>query len=321
MNRLFLLGFICTAIAACGGGGSDGLAGGGGSPAPAAGLKIDSSNAQAASKASYDSAAGSVEVGTLLTDSGPIAANPAGSMKAAQQFSKLTGSDIQQSLVPVTEDCLSGSYTVDATLANPFTITPGDSFNIVFNECDEGFGEVLNGTLDFTIDALSGDLAGGMYELQVSMSLTDFQVSSDADVVTSNGDATVVLDLTNNPLVLASTSGSSLQTVSNASSDTLRNFSSSQSVNAGLEPVPFSWDASGTLDTTRLTDTVTYSTPVTFEGYDLDYPYTGELLVVGDSSSARIVAIDSVNVRIDIDSDGDGTVDESIETTWAEFNN
>jgi hypothetical protein len=321
MKRLFLLGITCTAIVACGGGGGDGLAGGGNLPAPAAGLKIDSSNAQAASKASYDSAAGSVEVGTLLTDSGPIAANPAGSMKAAQQFSKLTGSDVMQASVPITQDCLRGSYTVDATLANPFTITPGDSFNIVFNACDEGLGEVLNGTLDFTIDALSGDLAGGMYELQVSMSLTEFQVVTAADTVTSDGDATVVLDTTNNPLVLASASGSWLQTVSNASTDTLRNFSSSQSANAGLEPAPYSWDASGTLDTTQLAGTVTYSTPVTFEGYDLDYPYAGELLVVGDSSSARIVAIDSVNLRIDIDSDGDGTVDESIDTTWAEFDN
>lgn len=320
MNRLILLGFICTAIAACGGGSGGGI--GGDSPAPVAGLKIDSSNAQAASKASYDSASSSVEVGTLLTDSGAIAANPAGSMKAAQQFSKLTDSDIQQALVPVTEDCFGGgSYTIDATLANPFTITPGDSFNIVFSDCDEGLGEVLDGTLDFTIDAISGDLAGGMYELQVSMNLTDFQVSNDTDVVTSNGDATVVIDTTSSPLVLATSSGSSLQTVSNTSSDTLRNFSSSQSVNAGLEPAPYSWDASGTLDTSRLTDTVTYSTPVTFEGFDLDYPYSGELLVAGDSSSARIVAIDSVNVRIDIDSDGDGSVDESIETTWAEFNN
>lgn len=320
MYRLFLMGLICTAMAACGGGG-DGLAGGGTSPAPAAGLKIDSANAVVVSKASYDAAAGSVEVGTLLTDAGPIAAAPAGSMKAAQQFSKLTSDDIQQALIPVTEDCLSGSYTVDATLANPFAISAGDSFNIVFNQCDEGLGEVLNGTLDFTIDAISGDLAGGMYELQVSMNLTDFQVTTEADVVISNGDATVLLDTTNNPLVLASASGNSLSTDSNASSDTLSNFSSSQSVNAGLDPMPFSWTAGGTLDTSRLTDTVTYSTPVTFEGFDLDYPYVGELLVAGDSSSARLVAIDSVNIRIDIDSDGDGTVDESIETTWAEFNN
>jgi hypothetical protein len=62
---------------------------------------------------------------------------------------------------------------------------------------------------------------------------------------------------------------------------------------------------------------VVYSTPVTFEGFDDGYPHIGELLVTGDDSSLRLVAVDEVNVRIDIDPDGDGTVDTSIETTWS----
>jgi hypothetical protein len=64
---------------------------------------------------------------------------------------------------------------------------------------------------------------------------------------------------------------------------------------------------------------VSYSTPVTFEGFDLDYPGTGEFLVEGDNSSARLIAIDNVNVRIEVDTDGNGTVDETINTTWAEL--
>jgi hypothetical protein len=64
---------------------------------------------------------------------------------------------------------------------------------------------------------------------------------------------------------------------------------------------------------------VTYSTPVVFTGFDNDYPDTGELLVEGDSSSARLIAMDNVNVRIEIDADGDGTIDDTIDTTWAEL--
>ena len=58
---------------------------------------------------------------------------------------------------------------------------------------------------------------------------------------------------------------------------------------------------------------------MTFSGFDNGYPQTGELLVTGASSSARLIALDAVNVRVEIDSDGDGTVDDVIDTTWAEL--
>jgi hypothetical protein len=61
---------------------------------------------------------------------------------------------------------------------------------------------------------------------------------------------------------------------------------------------------------------VRYTTPVQFTGFDVDFPSTGELLVSGNNSSVRLVALDNVNVRIDLDNDGNGTVDESIQTTW-----
>ena len=64
-----------------------------------------------------------------------------------------------------------------------------------------------------------------------------------------------------------------------------------------------------------------YATPVTFEGFDNGYPHTGELLITGDSSSARLIALDDVNVRIEIDGDGDGAVDDTIDTTWVALTN
>ncbi len=75
----------------------------------------------------------------------------------------------------------------------------------------------------------------------------------------------------------------------------------------------------GTLTTTRLADSIAYSTPVTFEGIGSNYPHTGEFLVVGENSSARLVVDNDVDVHIDIDSNGDTVVDETIVTTWAEL--
>jgi len=56
-----------------------------------------------------------------------------------------------------------------------------------------------------------------------------------------------------------------------------------------------------------------------FAGLGANYPYTGEFLVVGENSSLRLVADNDVDVHIDIDSDGDTVVDETIVTTWAEL--
>ena len=39
----------------------------------------------------------------------------------------------------------------------------------------------------------------------------------------------------------------------------------------------------------------------------------------GNNSSARLTAIDNVNVRIDIDTNGDGAIDDTINTTWVEL--
>jgi hypothetical protein len=77
--------------------------------------------------------------------------------------------------------------------------------------------------------------------------------------------------------------------------------------------------ASGTLDSTQLAGVVQYSTPVTFAGEGFDYPSSGALLVEGENSSARLTAIDNVNVTIEVDSNGDGVIDDTINTTWADL--
>jgi hypothetical protein len=66
---------------------------------------------------------------------------------------------------------------------------------------------------------------------------------------------------------------------------------------------------------------VTYSTETAFRGYVPAYPREGSLLVLGDNSSSRLVVIDENNVRIEIDSNGDGAADDVIDLTWEAFLN
>jgi hypothetical protein len=56
-----------------------------------------------------------------------------------------------------------------------------------------------------------------------------------------------------------------------------------------------------------------------FAGIGSNYPHTGEFFVVGANSSVRLVADNDVDVHIDIDSNGDNVIDQTIVTTWAEL--
>jgi hypothetical protein len=58
-----------------------------------------------------------------------------------------------------------------------------------------------------------------------------------------------------------------------------------------------------------LAGSIDYSTPVVFAGIGSNYPHMGEFLV----------ADNDVDVHIDIDSNGDNVVDQTIVTTWAEL--
>jgi hypothetical protein len=119
--------------------------------------------------------------------------------------------------------------------------------------------------------------------------------------------------------VSARTEGSEITVDGNTESLILADFESDRTLDAGISPSPWTLEVSGTLDASELPGTIEYSTPVTFEGFDDNYPHTGELLVTGEDSSARLVTLDEVDVRIDVDLDGDGTVDTSIASTWDEL--
>jgi hypothetical protein len=156
----------------------------------------------------------------------------------------------------------------------------------------------------------------------MTLLLTNFQVTTADDVLLANGDGTAALNTLAAPYVEAAVSGRSMLTDTNTSTETLSNYSSAQTVDGTVAPAPYTLLTSGTLDSSQLSGSVTYSTPVMFEGLDANYPNVGEMLIVGDASSARIIAqANGVDVVIEIYSNttGEGTPDETISTTWTEL--
>jgi hypothetical protein len=320
MNRSLFLAVVTALTAAACGGSSDG----GGITAPVnpdPNLSIDASNAQNAVRVSYLAAVASGDTAGLVGNSGLVADSGSGEVfktTRANGFAKPVSTAV--SSIPFGPDVLpcdvSGSITVSGNLANPLSLTAGDIINIDADNCDDGLGEVVDGLIAMTIDAFSGDVLSGLYDLTSTLDIDNFQVTTAEEVLMSSGDSTVRLNTLNTPAVSASVSGSSLTADSNTASETLTNYSSAQTLDAGLTPAPYTMDSSGTLDSSQLAGIVDYSTEIMFQGFDNDYPGIGELLVTGGTSSARLIALDNVNVRIEIDNNDDGTIDDVVDTTW-----
>jgi hypothetical protein len=324
-------------LTACSGGGSgfndDGNGNNGGNvPGPGAGVTLDitSANALLVTNVSYQAALSSGALAGFSSGTGLLASEPGGISKIDRSLAiSDTGGNATANLVipEIIEACLGplgGMITFSGEIADPvdplapLTLTPGDSFNIFYQACDDGFA-VIDGNLFYEVDAFNGELESGLYSLTMTATFTDFQVTTLEDEIVSNGDVTVRLDTRQFPYLEAEVSGTSLTVDGNTSAVIMTNFASLHAQDTGLAPFPYTQTSSGTVDSTMLSGIVSYATPIDFQGSGADYPSVGEFLVTGNNSSARLTAIDSVNVRIEIDTDGDGTVNDTINITWAEL--
>ena len=324
MQRTAVITIASTLLfAGCGGGGS------GGSEGPVASpdltVSITSNNAIEVAKVSWATALESVEFSDL-TGTGLFIGGTSGGVSklddAIATSAKLHGGPAEETIPAETVPCdVSGDVTVSGQIADPVTptLTEGDFFQIDFNNCDDGLGSVTDGLMRMDIDAFNGDLSSELFDMTVTLTLDTFQVTAGQDVITSHGDVTATIDTTNLPSLFTGISGNSMRIDANSSSESLTNFASSLNVDGTVDPAGYARSAAGTLDSTQLAGAIRYSTPDTFEGVDTDFPNSGEFLVEGNESSLRLIAVNNIEVRIELDLDGDGIVDETILTTWAEL--
>ena len=328
-----LLSTFLFALTACGGGSDGALPASPPAsppPPPSAMLVIDDTNAKEAVRVAYGASVDSMSSGDQVGGAG-IAGTPGGGFQkpGAEQImaGTLAKFAAKVPLGPDTYDCGIdpgfGTQTISGEIADPFSLlegalSPGDQINVDFMNCDEGLGEVLNGRIEMTVVSFSGDLlVSAAYLMVMDVDLIDFEVSSNAGTILSNGDSRVTVDTTGTPLVAMSISGSTLTTVTTASTEVLTNFSTAQTVDTSVFPEPYTLTSSGNVDSTQLDGSIRYSTPVTFQGAGGAYPFAGELLVTGaNNASVRLIALDATNVSIQTDADGDGNVDTTEDTTW-----
>jgi hypothetical protein len=220
----------------------------------------------------------------------------------------------------LTDACaVSGTVTVSGDPMNdPVTMSMEDRFNLVFDACDDGDGYTLDGSFSLKVMELYGDLRTEVFRLRYLLLDIGLTVASGADSYTASANGfSLAWDSRAFPMIILTPSPFSLQT--NSQDDVYSwpyGESSSLTVNADISPITTLREARAIrMKSDFPGDNLDYETIVPLQATDNQDPESGEILVTG-SGTVRIVIVSGASVRLEIDVDCDGTVDDYQYTTW-----
>jgi len=319
---------VSILLGACGGGGGGG--GGGNVTASSAPVAISAANAEEVAAAAYKTTAGLEGGGSGATGVFPAAVTQAASadidlfdvlMTQAEKIPQLAAANAAASLtgavVSETVDCFNSgsmSFTFDDSDNNQ-QLSAGDSMSFNANNCTED-GETTNGSMTMNIVSLIGDLDVAPNSMQLSIQANNFTITEGVESFTLNGGMTMSASTSVGELVTYSITGSSIQVTEGGVSASLINFSIETSEDNSILPYAYTLDLNATVDSAELGGSVTIVTDIVFAGSGLDNPSSGQATITGaNNSRVTLIALDSVNVRLEVDADGNGSV-ETIDTTW-----
>ena len=223
---------------------------------------------------------------------------------------------------PITDACaVSGTVTVSGAPANnPVTIAVGDVFDLVFDACNDGNGYSIDGRFSLKVMELMGDPRTDVFRLRyvlLDMSLT--VASSAGSYTASDTEFQLIWDSLAFPvIVLRSVSLTALQ-LSDEADVYSWPFGVSQSLTLNADTLPITTlreARESRMKSDLLGDYLYYETIMPLQGVDNQNPGSGEILISGNGT-VRIVIESSRSVRLEIDADSDGVVDDYQYTTWA----
>lgn len=264
---------------------------------------------------------GDVSGGEVTAETGGELGGGAGGMLKLSRLGELAAKPSAAAAGKLESCLVSGTVDVTVNLADPATLSVGDRITAVFSDCDDGDGYTVSGTFDLTVADIQGDLFTEVFLLALDVVLTDVEVTEGNRTVTADGDFTLTLDSLDFPVIRQRLAGDELRLESLDETVTFTDFDHYIEVDIGMNPEPLLVEVLGRLDSRLLGGSVDYETPLAVQATGDNDPYTGEILITGaDDSNVRIVIVDSNNVTLEVDTNGDGVVDEFIDTNFAALN-
>jgi hypothetical protein len=308
-------------LAACGGGGSGDS--GVSASQPVAVTSANASEVAAAGLNASDGLTGNSEgiLGIVPAALGPsvstdvnIVETLIGQIRKAPQYN--TSGVHPAAVLNESQNCDSGTINVSFNDAdNDLALSTGDTVSMTANNCVFG-GVSMNGSISMTNVVVSGDEFSPPYSLQFSLQTNGFSVSAGVETVSMRGAGTIAESSSDGISVTSTFSGAGIEITAAGETLTLTDYQITETENLATGAYSFSINA--TISSTSLGGSVRVTTDIVFSGVDPFDPDAGQLTCVGENnSSVTLVVIDSVNVRLDVDVDGDGIVDDSSTEAWA----
>lgn len=227
-----------------------------------------------------------------------------------------TGARTELTLGPSNGVCLQGgsAHLRLDDLNGDNKLDPGDSFTMNFNQCASQ-GTTLNGELSSLVRTATGNPSqDAQWSLGLLLSLQDLSFSNALHSGIFDGGFSVDFEDAGSTAT-ADIAGTELKV--NGRQD-LRLLDFTSSITRTRENYRFEASGGASFDGR----TVSYATTTPFSGATNSYPDAGVLRIAGaNNSSVTLTAVDNTNAQLSLDANGDGTMDQTIATPWAELHN
>jgi hypothetical protein len=244
------------------------------------------------------------------------AVTPPADADDAMRMAVLTLAQPQDTIEDTFLCSLGGQILITAEVAAEGTFTAGDAVTAFFDNCEEA-SATTDGAVDALVNGLTGDIAAPPFQLDLNVALTELTITTGETSAISEGAIAATLSSETPDDLTILLAGDSLATTVDGVATTVSDFAITLTDN--VVTGDYTVDANGTLNDDDL-GAFEFSHATPFAGVGSEFPSAGALVVTGeDDTTATLTALDNTNVRIELDTDGDGAVDETLDTTWAEL--
>lgn len=307
-----IVGVVLFLLVSCSGSSSDGVVV---TPPPSANLAalpITAANAQGITATVLVAVVSTIDIVDILDIIAP--ADAQGQIPGLAKFAV-------NAIIPQTVACDTGDAVVEWNDAdNNLEVSTGDGFDIDFNMCFfEDSGTTLDGRTLLAFLVIEGDPLNRIapWALELTFAFSGLSGTDSTGTVIVDGEVDFDYRSDDNIVENISITTASLTTQIGGITETLSDYVLTQAFN--LNALTLVLNANGILTSTLLEGSVTFETLEDFTGTFDDNPSAGQMLISDPNSSVLVTVLDNISVQLEIDFDLDGTIDETIEVTWAEL--
>jgi hypothetical protein len=325
-SLLVLVGVVSTVGSYNSGGGSGGIGGGLGPigvtfPVPQPDTDITSTNAQEVGATVVQAFGQLFDLTTVI--GGQVFPSPPSAPDLLPGNSKFEF--LATGTAPGPDPCtVSGTFSIQGrTYNDPVNPKEGDTFGFEFDSCDDGYGYTLDGSFTLIVSELDGDPQTDVFRIVYKLNGVSITVTSGIDTYVASDPQIFLIGWESFafPVVVLTTSPGALDLTSQMVSWPYWQAGvHSLTVNADISiPATQATASESLIESAALGGSLSYEIIIPLQSPDGQVPESGEILISGGDGNGtiRIVIESSSNVRLEIDADDDGTVENYQYTTWA----